>query len=616
MSQPTLTLGTAGHIDHGKTTLVEALTGINTDRLPQERARGISIELGFARLALPSGRSLSVVDVPGHERFVRTMVAGATGIDLFLLVVAADDGVMPQTREHLAVLALLGVPVGAVALTKADLVDAALLEAAVAEVSELLASGPYRGAPVVAVSAARGTGLGELTGVLDGMAAHAPPRAARAGPARMHVDRCFTLKGIGTVVTGTLWSGALAEGDEVRIEPSAARARIRSVHVHDERQPAAAAGSRVALNLAGIERAEVARGDVVVTPGAELAATYLVDAGIELLEGVRPLRSGARVQVHHGTREVAARVALLDADVLEPAQRCLAQLRVERPLVPAAGDRVVLRGVAPPQTIGGGTVIDAHPRKHGPGAAHVRRLRAIEQDDPLEALRIELEGARSGLGPEAGQPLLAELEARGAAQRIGAATLRWFDSGRLQRARRDLLEALASAPPGRGVGAGALAEMAVLQAPAVSALLEQLAAEDRVSERGGVFTLPAQPALDPVAGRLAELVHADRLSPRAPDALAEAAGVTRADALRVLDALVGRGLLERLRPGVYFAPEALAEARSAVVSACEREGSVTIAGLRDALGTSRKYAQAILEYLDGARVTRRVGDHHVLRSRR
>src|SRR3954454_6738440 len=298
MSLP-LTVGTAGHIDHGKTVLVRALTGVDTDRLPEERKRGISIELGFARLELPSGQALGVVDVPGHERFVRTMVAGATGIDLFLLVVAADDGVMPQTREHIAVLQALGVPAGVVALTKIDAVEHGERELAAADVADLLQGSPYAGAELVSVSGLTGEGLDELRAALDRVVAGVGSRRATDGPPRLHVDRCFTLKGIGTVVTGTLWSGELGVGDEVRVEPGGRTARIRSIEVHDQALDRAAAGQRVALNLAGVDRNEVERGSVV-TVGAELSPTYLVDG---LVETGAPIRLGTRVHVHHGTRE-------------------------------------------------------------------------------------------------------------------------------------------------------------------------------------------------------------------------------------------------------------------------------------------------------------------------
>ena len=288
------------------------------------------------------------------------------------------------------------------------------------------------------------------------------------------------------------------------------------------------------------------------------------------------------------------------------------QLRLEQPLVPAAGDRFVLRQVAPPDTLGGGTVVDPRPRKHGPGKEHARRLRAIASGDPLEALRLELEGARSGVGPEAGEELLAQLEQAGEATVAGGAPRRWFTPAAMADARRDLLHALASA----AAGPGALARMAGLEVPAVSAVLADLLTEGVVRERDGVFAVGAtQPTLDdPLARRLAEAVRADGTAPRAPDALAAAVGVDRAAAVRALDSLAAEGVLVRLRPGVYLDPEALEAARRAVVAACELDGSITIAQLRDSLGTSRKHAQAILEHLDARRITRRRGDEHVLRS--
>src|SRR5438552_10882179 len=305
---PPLTLGTAGHIDHGKTSLINALTGKNTDRLPEERSRGISIELGYAPLHLPSGRRLSVVDVPGHERFVRTMVAGASGIDMFLLCIAADDGVMPQTREHMAVLRQLGVAEGVVAITKADIGEPGL---AAEEAAELVP-----GVRIVPVSAVAGIGLDELRAALDEVASRLPGRAGDHGPVRLHVDRSFTLRGIGTVVTGTLWSGAVRAGETVRVLPRGLEARVRSVQVHDQPVEAAEAGQRVALNLGGVAWRELGRGDVVTTPGGQLEPGYLIDVSAELEPHARPLRRGARIHVHHGTREAPARGVPLEADAV------------------------------------------------------------------------------------------------------------------------------------------------------------------------------------------------------------------------------------------------------------------------------------------------------------
>jgi selenocysteine-specific elongation factor len=367
-----LTLGTAGHIDHGKTALIRALTGVDTDRLPEERARGISIELGYASLPLPSGRRLSVVDVPGHERFVRTMVAGATGIDLFLMTIAADDGVMPQTREHAAVLEALDVRTGIVAVTKSDLADP---ELALIEASELLP-----GAEAIAVSARTGAGIDDLRAALDRACAVLESRADVAAPARLHVDRVFTIRGAGTVVTGTLWSGEIGRGDELELLPQGRRVRVRGVQVHDEPLERAPAGQRLAVNLTGTAVDEIARGDVLVAGDGDVRPTYRVDAELDF-SGREP-EHGERVQIHHGTRETAARLAWLGGRFW--------QIRLERPIVPAGGDRVVVRQVAPPDTLGGGRVLDPRPRRHGPSRdvlVRLERLARGEAPEPLGEVR-------------------------------------------------------------------------------------------------------------------------------------------------------------------------------------------------------------------------------------
>ncbi|HVM68716.1 MAG TPA: selenocysteine-specific translation elongation factor [Gaiellaceae bacterium] len=346
-----LTVGTAGHVDHGKTWLVRALTGRDTDRLPEERERGISIELGYAPLDLGDGVRLSLVDVPGHERFVSTMVAGATGIDLFLLVVDAAEGARPQTHEHLAILRLLGVERGVVAVSKSDAVDAETLELALAEAEELVPE-----AEAVAVSARTGAGLDELRAALCRAAAAVRERPRPEGAARLPVDRVFTLRGIGTVVTGTLWSGAVGSGDRLLAEPAGREVRVRSVQVHNEPVGRAEAGQRVALALAGVEREEVRRGQVLVAPGA-FRPSYRLD--VELAEGTA-VEDGARLQVHHATVAVPARVVRAGR---------FAQLRLAAPVVAARGDRVVLRSGA---TVGGAVVLDPFPPRHA-------RLQAFER---------------------------------------------------------------------------------------------------------------------------------------------------------------------------------------------------------------------------------------------
>ena len=383
-----LTVGTAGHIDHGKTWLVQALTGKDTDRLPEEQRRGISIELGYAPLELADGGQLSLIDVPGHERFVRTMVAGATGIDLFLLVLDAGEGARPQTLEHLAILRLLGIEHGVVAVTKADTVDEETLELALAEATELVPE-----AASVAVSARTGAGLDELRAAL-GRAAELVSQEHKvdaAGPARLHVDRVFSLRGIGTVATGTLRSGTVGEGDVLRAEPAGRDVRVRSVQVHDRAVDRADAGQRVALALPGIERSELRRGDALIAPGS-LRPSYRLDVALDELV---PIADGTRLNVHHGTSSVPARVVRSGGD---------AQLRLAAPLVAARGDRIVLRDAT---TVGGGVVLDPAPARHADparfeqarrGETHVHAPRLVDgvwrwSDEWLAELQAELERA-------------------------------------------------------------------------------------------------------------------------------------------------------------------------------------------------------------------------------
>ncbi len=383
-----LTVGTAGHIDHGKTWLVRALTGKDTDRLPEEQARGISIDLGYAPLELPDGRRLSLVDVPGHERFVRTMVAGASGIDLFLLVIDAGEGVRPQTHEHLAILRLLGVERGVVAVTKSDAVDAEALELALAEARELVP-----GADVVAVSAKTGAGLDDLRAAL----ARAATETSRdVAPTRLYVDRVFTLRGIGTVATGTLWSGRIAAGDTLRVEPGGRDVRVRSVQVHDDDVDAAEPGQRVAVALPGVERRDLARGDALVEPGA-YAPTYRIDVELEELG----LSIPPRVLVHHGTSATLARVARAGR---------FAQLRLATPIVAARGDRVVLRAGT---TVGGGRVLDAAPPRHRDPKRFAGEVAEPSDEERLAELRLELDRRLDAADPlDPGIPLPTEPWAR------------------------------------------------------------------------------------------------------------------------------------------------------------------------------------------------------------
>jgi selenocysteine-specific elongation factor len=579
-----LVLGTAGHIDHGKTWLVRALTGKDTDRLPEEKERGISIDLGYAPLELPDGRRLSIVDVPGHERFVRNMVAGATGIDLFMLVVDAAEGARPQTHEHLAILRLLGIDHGVVAVTKADSVDEETLALALEEGKELVP-----GAPVIATSARTGTGLDELLTALATSAASVDEtvRGVHASlPTRLFVDRSFTLRGIGTVVTGTLWSGSIAEGDELQAEPAHVRVRVRSVQVHDRAVERAEAGQRVALALPGIERSRLRRGDALIEPEA-YPVGYRLDV---LLDELEEVDDHARVHVHHGTGDHYARLVRVGERY--------AQLRLASPAVAARGDRFVLRDRT---TVGGGVVLDPAP----PRRPSAERLALLEQGDPVSIVRAALAAAAEPLSRAelARRAVLApsDLEAglREAAELGGFYTTReWLDELSRDVARR-LEDRAAANPLDPGIP---LAEL-LPSRPWAQAALSALPLE----RRGAKAYAPGASAHLGDRAAAAEALEAELA----------ASGLTpiKAEDRELAAFLEQEGRLVRLGDGLLIGSAAYAEARRLLVAECEAVGSITLARFRDIAGVGRRAAQVLLERFDADGVTRRVGDERVLRQR-
>jgi len=652
-----LTLGTAGHIDHGKTALIMALTGKNTDRLREEQERGISIELGYAELDLPGGAHLSVVDVPGHERFVRTMVAGATGVDLFLLVVAADDGVMPQTVEHLAVLDLLGVRRGVVALTKADAVDEELLDMVAADTREYLAGTPFAACEMVTVSARDGRGLGELLAALE-RAAGRVEAGRRGGPARLPVDRVFPLKGIGTVVTGTLWRGSIAAGDALVVEPGAARVTVRSVEVHDHETSEVRAGSRVGVNLRGADREQLRRGSWLVSLELAGHAWRSFDAWVSVLPGGRPLRSGDQVRLHHGTAQFVARVAPVSGREIAAGTAAAAVVRLDGDAAAEPGDRFILRALSPVATIGGGIVLVAPGRRWHDRDAHAAFLAALDGADLPAAIRAQAaEHARGGIttadfapagleAGEAGAALAAlgdagELEALRAPGGAGAAgrespgrespagdsagRVRWFPAGALAALRASLLAgaaARASAHPERPFSGAA--ELAALtpEVPLedVDLLLRGLAAAgELVAGEGGYAPAGAGVLGDEQAVLAGELVARLSREPFAPPTLATLADEVRRppkELAQVLEALTRRGDVVRLDKDLWFAAAAVDEARTQLLAMLEADGSVTLAAFRDRIGCGRRNAQALLESFDREGLTLRRGDERIARRRR
>ncbi len=624
-------LGTAGHIDHGKSSLVRALTGTDPDRLPEEKARGVTIELGFAQLTLPSGRTMGIVDVPGHEKFVRQMVAGATGIDVVLLVVAADDGVMPQTREHLAIIDLLGIPKGVVALTKSDLVDPDWIELVTEDVRTLLRGTSIQGAPIVPVSSRTGAGLPELLSAIDSVAGEAVSRLANL-PMRLPVDRVFTIAGAGTVVTGTLWSGAVERDAQVEVYPSGVRARVRSVQMHGAQAEKAVAGNRVALNLAGVERDEIARGDIVAEPGS-LSVTDRFDAHITYLASEeKPLESGTRVHVHHGTREVLGRVLFMDVPALLPGGRGVAQLRLEEPLAPRYSDRFIIRSYSPMRTIGGGVVLDALPPRRTTLKPYERELLEALIAHDLSSAAIGLLSARALPMTSAQVALALGVPRAGVADDLNRAPLErlkvgadtYFVTGEAERdllaaIERELLALYARDPNATGIAALALRDRVDRRVePKVFDALLGLAVERGIAVlAGGEVRHPkaASSALaEEEAAReaLVPLLRSQGLAPGTVAELATAVGMDAGVVRKTLTKLVADGTLVRVGPELHFDAGAVASARERIAAYLKAHGEMLAKDARDITGSSRKYIVPLLEYFDAQGVTKRDGDVRTL----
>ncbi len=630
-----LVVGTAGHIDHGKTALVKALTGIDTDRLAEEKARGITIELGFAPMTLKGGQRLAFVDVPGHERFVRTMVAGAYGIDVVLLVVAADEGVMPQTREHGDILRLLGVRHGAVVLTKIDLVYDELLALAEADVEAFVEGTFLESAPVVACSAHTGQGLDRLLDVLEHFAGLVEERSSD-GPFRMYVDRVFSLRGFGTVVTGTISSGHAAVGDTVEVLPAGFQARIRGLQVHGEEQKRAFAGQRSAVNLQGVDRSRLWRGCQLATPGTFVSSS-LVDVSYEHLPGnSAPLAHRSRIRFLTGTAEIDGVAHLLGRQQIEPGARGFLQLRLDKPATPKAGDRYVLRLETPVVTLGGGRVIDPMPVKHRrkgrrEAAGLLERLASVPGTEQA-SIWLELAGPggvsledlarRSGWTVET---LRQTFEASPAAVPLDPrhkafVSKRWLDE--CKRATVAELEALhAKHPLKPGVARGELfGRIRFCGQSVFTRVMEALVAEGRVRQAGAMFALADfEPALDAaeadIAARLKAVLAKAGLAAPFSGELKEKVGGDPARIDDILDYLARQGDVTKIKEGYWVLARELEALRDRLEAHLEAEGELTPAAFKAMTGLTRKWAIPLLEYFDRVQLTLRVGDVRVRRTR-
>lgn len=638
-------IGTAGHVDHGKSTLVEALTGINPDRLKEEREREMTIDLGFAWVQLPSGQWVGIVDVPGHKDFIKNMLAGVGGIDAALFVVAADEGVMPQTHEHLAILDLLKVRGGVVALTKIDLAeDEEWLDMITADLMETLEGTCLEGAPIVRVSARTGVGLDELRMALDRYLEATPERPDRGKP-RLPIDRVFTIAGFGTVVTGTLVDGTLRIGQEVEIQPSGLKSRIRGLQTHKQKIQVAAPGSRVAINLTGVSKDQLARGQVVTNPGW-LHPTMLVDVQLCFLpDSSKPLKHNAPVDFFSGAAEVPARVRLLGTEVLSPGETGWAQLRLTRSVPLVKGDRFIIRQPSPSRTLGGGMVVNPHPGRRyrrfqagvierletmAHGTPEEIALQALEAQQPCEARElvshstlpadVTAEAIRQLLSD--GQAILldgapdeTDLPQPATSKRLLYSATGWRS---LLENVRGILGAYHRGHPLRqGMGREEFKSrlgrtVRGLSGRVFNTLISHAVAEGQLAEWQTLVHLPDHTVVFEATQQkqVDDLLALFRRQPYTTPSVADCEARVGPD---LLAALVEQGHLVRVSDDVLFLAGTYEQMVQRVTDHIRREGSITVAQVRDMFSASRKYALALMEHLDERRVTKRVGDARVLR---
>jgi len=638
MEQRIRTIGTAGHVDHGKSALVKALTGIDPDRLKEEKEREMTIDLGFAWLTLPSGAVVSIVDVPGHENFIKNMLAGIGGIDAALFVVAADEGVMPQTLEHLDILDLLQLEYGLVAITKVDLVeDREWLELVADDVAKMLRDTTLAGAEIVSVSAETGQGLTSLTDKLDELLKKVPPKRDMGKP-RLPIDRVFVIAGFGTIVTGTLTDGSLRVGQEVEILPSGLKSRIRGLQTHKQKIEVAEPGGRVAVNLVGLSSDQLRRGDLLTVPG-RLKTSKLMDTRLRLLSSApRSLKHNTEVVFYSGSAEILARTRLLDDEALDPGQEGWVQLRLAQPTALVRGDRFIIRQPSPSLTTGGGVVVDPNPqrlhRRFRP--AVIQRLEALSRGTAQEILLQGLEGIRprqtrellmdSGLPEDAAEKALHELLAQSQVLALAAVDItaqqalaesRYLVSssgwGELEKRIHAFLSDYHARYPLRGgMPREELKSRLDLPTRVFSAVVGHALAQGAISEEGGALKLPAHEVrFSPAQQRqIDELLERFARNPYSTPSVADCeAAIGR----ELLNFLLEQRRLVRVSENVLFLGDTYEEMVALIVNHIRSEGSITVARVRDMFQASRKYALALMEHLDERRITKRVGDERVLR---
>ncbi len=613
-------VGTAGHVDHGKSTLIQALTGIDPDRLLEEKSRGMTIELGFAWLTLPSGAEISIVDVPGHERFIKNMLMGAGGVDVALLIVAADEGVMPQTREHLAILDLLGIDTGLIVMTKKDLVDQDWLDLVTLEVQETLEGTSLENADVVAVSAENGEGLDEFRAALDKLITGLLSHRSTGNP-RLPVDRSFTISGFGTVVTGTLADGSLKVGQEVEILPSGQRARIRSLQVHETSHDQVGPGTRLAVNLSGIGHSDIDRGDLLTTVGW-LESSSAFDATFRVIpDAPRPVRHNHKVTLFAGTREIPATVRVLEGDQIAPGSSGWVQLRTTEKVPVVRGDSFVVRDTE--NTLGGGQVLEPNaPRRKRNDAETLSRLQTIasgsSEDVTFNALTdiepatiAQLAGS-TGTSADDIEAAISTLESEGRVKRLGSGNEFVISIGGWESLTGIAASTLSSFhktyPLRQGMPLQDFRGQLKLKTPAFTAVSASLSAEEVIATDDATVRTPdhaprLSSAQESEANEFMKLISADRYSP----------STERPVDIEILQLLSDRGDVVRISGDIVYPTGAYEEMESKILGSGTDGQEITITNVREIFGTSRKYTLAVLEYMDSKDLTRRAGDSRFVR---
>ena len=629
-------LGTAGHIDHGKTSLIKAISGTDTDRLKEEKERGITIELGFAALDLPSGQHLGIVDVPGHEKFVKNMVAGATGIDIVVMVIAADEGVMPQTREHMEICTLLGVESGLVAVTKIDMVDEEWLELALEDIRDFVKGTFLEDAPVATVSSTTQEGIPEFIEILDELAAKIPDRPP-SDLFRLPIDRVFTMKGFGTVITGTLVSGQVKVGDQIMIYPSGITSKVRGIQVHNQSADQAIAGMRTAINFQGLEKEAIQRGEVLSKPG-NLVASYMVDVSFQYLAGnKKPLKNRTRVRFHTGTSEVLGKIILLDCEELTPNEATAAQLRLDTPVALVKDDRFVIRSYSPVYTIGGGKVLNPIPRKHKRFKPEVvDGLKALEHQAPEAIIAIQVEAAgyqgvsfahlkmMTNLPDKQLEKILQNLLSQKTLIQIEKENRIYIHHTCFEMLQEDIQRQLADYHQTNPLKAGMSKEELKTKFPPLltprlfNLTLNQMTKENTIAQEENIIRLATHAVS--LGGKQADvrdkILKTYLKAGLEPPYFKELAKSLDADAKRsreVLMHLVNEGIIIKVKEDLFFHSEAINALKNKLVKFLEDQAEITTPQFKEMTGVSRKFVIPLAEYFDSSNVTLRVGDVRKLR---